>query len=318
MRPLNRRLPFALAAALCAQLGSGCATSNRPAPPVNPLEGLQQSAKKVDFAIAETKRLIQRSRGATYLPDMQMRLAELYAERARYAWLTVFEKAKARGETSRAVEAPEARLLKNLGIGVYERILHEFPDYPRLDEALFLMAHEHRELGEFDSMKKAYERLIEEFPRSQHRIEALLILGDTEFDKGNLPRAELYYNQVLAEPESHVHPLARYKLGWVKVNREDCKGAVKLFEKILRDKLLPVGKKQLIATQKSLNIARESLVDIAYCYPEVYGDKVAAPHFRALAVRSKGAALSWGRRTPTRSSTASAVNTGRTSLPTTS
>ena len=282
MRPLNK---LASSLALAGALTS-CAGSNRPAPPVNPLEGLQQSAKKVDFAIAETKRLIQRSRGATYLADMEMRLAELYSERARYAWLTIFEKAKARGETSRAVEAPEARLLKNLAIGVYDRLLHESPDYPRADEALFLEAHEYRELGEFDSMRKAYERLIEEYPKSSHRIETFLILGDTEFDKGDLARAEMYYNKVLEEPESHIHSLARYKLGWVKVNREDCKGAVKLFEKILRDRTLVAGKRQIIATQKSLNVARESLVDIAYCYPEVYGDRPAAPYFRSLAQTS--------------------------------
>src|SRR5262245_26953648 len=103
-------------------LASCAGVSGRPAPPLNPIESLKQSSKKVDFAIEESKRLIQRSRGASYLPDMYMRLAELYSERARFAWLTVYEKGRAQGQTSRALEVPEARLLKNLAIGVYDRL----------------------------------------------------------------------------------------------------------------------------------------------------------------------------------------------------
>src|SRR5262249_27149268 len=120
-----RKIAFALFLAACA------GPSGRPAPPLNPIQALAQSAKKVDFAIAETKRLIQRSRGASYLADMHMRLAELYSERARYAWLTVYETKRAQGQASRAVDAPEARLLKNLAIGVYDRVLKEFADYSR-------------------------------------------------------------------------------------------------------------------------------------------------------------------------------------------
>ncbi len=263
----------------------GCASGPPPKPPApaDPIEALKQEAKKVDFAVAVTKRMIQRSRGADYLPDLYMRLAELYTERARYAWLVVYETNHARGDQRRAIDAPEARLLKNLAVGTYDRLLREFPRYRRNDAALFLMAHEYRELGEFDQMKAHYERLIENYPKSPHRLEAYLILGDTEFDKGDLQRAESYYSLVLVEPKSHVHPLARYKLAWVRVNKEDCKGAVRLFEQVLRDRETPRGAHQLVATQRSLNIRREALVDLAYCYPEVYGEKPAAPYFRELA-----------------------------------
>lgn len=267
-------------------VGGGCAPelSNRPPAAMDPIESLKQEAKKLDFAIVTTKRMIQRSRGAEYLPDLYMRLAELYTERARYAWLVVYEQNRARGDRRRAIEAPEARLLKNLAVGVYDRMLREFPRYKKHDQALFLLAHEYRELGEFDQMKATYERLIEQHPKSPHRLEAYLVLGDTEFDKNDLARAEHYYNLVLVEPEGHVHPLARYKLAWVRINKEDCKTAARLFERILRDKATPRGQKLIVATQRKLNIRREALVDLAYCFPEVQGDKVAAaPYFKELA-----------------------------------
>jgi Flp pilus assembly protein TadD len=269
--------------ALAALWACASSESTRPPKPLDAAAELRQAARKVDYAILETKRMILRSRGADSLPDLYMRLADLYTERGRYAWLMVYEERRARGDSSRAIEAPEARLLKTLAISTYDRLLREFPKYSQGDLALFLMAHEHRELGEFAEMKATYERLVATYPQSSHRMEAFLILGDAEFDHGNLDGAERYYDQVLAEPESHVHPLARYKLAWVKVNREDCKGAVKLFERILRDKSTPHGAKNIVSTQRSLNIRRESLLDIAYCYPEVSPNRPAEPYFKELA-----------------------------------
>jgi hypothetical protein len=57
-------------------------------PPSDPTTQWVQAGRKVDFAITQTKSMIQKARGASYLPDLHMRLAELYTERARYAWLS--------------------------------------------------------------------------------------------------------------------------------------------------------------------------------------------------------------------------------------
>ena len=281
-----------IAAGLIALVGCASTPPLKP-PPSDPTTQWVQAGRKIDFAITQTKSMIQKARGASYLPDLHMRLAELYTERARYAWLVVYERRRARGDDSRALEAPEARLLKNLSIGVYMRLVREFPTYARDDEATFLMAHEFRELGEFDSMKETYEKLIETYPKSRYRAEAYLALGDHAFDANDLNKAERYYNLVLATPVSHVHSLARYKLAWVRVNRQDCKGAVRLFEQVLRDRSKQPkdskdskDSKVLLSTQKSLNVVRESLVDLAYCYPDVFPDKPAVPYFRDLAASS--------------------------------
>ncbi|MBI4509337.1 MAG: tetratricopeptide repeat protein [Deltaproteobacteria bacterium] len=278
-----------LALLRCALLVVACACACAPLParppakPAATVDSLRAASAKLDNAILSTKRMIERARGAAYLPDMYMRLAELYTERARHAWLIAYETRSARGETERALDVPEARLLKELAIEVYERFLADRPGHDRADEALFLLAHEHRELGNFDEMKASYERLVKEYPKSEHRLEAFLIVGDTEFDRGDLSRAEQYYQKILAEPESHVHPLARYKLAWVRINKEDCKGAARLFEQVLQDKSTPRGAKKLVATQRRLNLRREALVDLAYCYPDVYKDKPAPAHLKSLA-----------------------------------
>jgi tetratricopeptide (TPR) repeat protein/Flp pilus assembly protein TadD len=283
---------FALAlliSALVSVLGCAGGPPSKP-PTVDPTEQWISAGKKVEFAITQTKTMIQRARGTAYLPDLYMRLAELYTERARYAWLVVYERRKARGDEAKAVEAPEARLLKNLAISTYSRVIREFPTYPRDDEALFFTGHEYRELGDFDKMKESYEQLVENYPKSSHRLEAFLALGDHAFDANDLATAQRYYERILAEPVSAVHPLARYKLAWVKVNQGDCRDAVRLFEITLKEHP-PSGATSglsaaLLRTQKNLNVAREALIDLAYCYPDIYPDKPPVPYFRELASAS--------------------------------
>ena len=114
-------------------------------------------------------------------------------------------------------------------------------------------------------MKEAYEHLIDTYPKSAHRLEAYLTLGDHAFDASDLPTAQRYYERILAEPVSAVHPLARYKLAWVKVNQGDCREAVRLFEITLKEHP-PSGaglSASLLRTQKNLNVLRESLIDLA-------------------------------------------------------
>ena len=47
------------------------------------IDKLKRDIFKVDRSIIETERLIARSRTASYLPDLQFRLAELYVEKSR-------------------------------------------------------------------------------------------------------------------------------------------------------------------------------------------------------------------------------------------
>jgi tetratricopeptide (TPR) repeat protein len=227
--------------------------------------------------------MIQSAHGTTFGPDLYMRLADLYSERARYAWLVQYERQKMKStEEVKAVESPEARLLKNLAISTYSRIIREFPTYPKDDEALFLSAHEYRELGDFDKMKESYEHLISTYPSSSHLLEAYLALGDHAFDANDVKTAEKYYDRILAAPASPIHALARYKLAWIRISAQECPAAVNLFEAILHDRS-KTANASLLRTQKNLNVLRESLIDLAYCYPEVYPEKPPVPYFKALA-----------------------------------
>ena len=61
----------------------------------------------------------------------------------------------------------QARLLKNQAIATYRRLLALYPDYRDADKVLFFMAHEMRELGEYDNMLKTYHELADKHPQER-------------------------------------------------------------------------------------------------------------------------------------------------------
>ena len=235
---------------------------------------LKRDIFKVDRAIGETERLITKSRNAPYLADLQFRLAELYVEKSRYVYHL---QAESRPEQKGALVSPETRLLKQKAVQIYSRILHEFPDFKDADKVTFFLAHEQRELGEFDQMLKTLEELTKKYPNSPLRMDSEQILGDHFFDKADLAEAERHYRAVLDAPPSPVHDLARYKMGWIRINQSKHGEAVTFFEAAAGSPPVPGAD-----AQKSLNVKREALLDLVYSYTESRPGKGALQYFEKL------------------------------------
>jgi tetratricopeptide (TPR) repeat protein len=245
---------------------AGCAGVARKVVEEDRIERLKRDIGKVRFAISTTKTLIARARGAGYLPDLHMRLAELYIEQAKYHYHIAYEKQKGK---SSGIVSVQTRLLKNQAIAIYKRINALWPDFKEGDKVLFFQAHELRELGEYDEMIKVYLELADKHTKSPYRLEGLLTVGDYYFDKAQLDQAEKYYQQVIDSPETRVHAMARYKMAWCKINRADFKGALKLFEGSVaaaRRFLAVAGGK---SGSSKLDLRREALVDSVFPYTEV-------------------------------------------------
>ncbi|MFL5318770.1 MAG: tetratricopeptide repeat protein [Myxococcaceae bacterium] len=236
---------------------------------------LKRDIFKVDRSIGETEKLIQKSRNAPYLPDLQFRLAELYVEKSRYMYYLQAEQRPP--EMKGALVSPETKLLKQKAVQIYYRILREFPDFKDGDKVTFYLAHEQRELGQFDDMLKTEGDLIRKYPNSPLRLDAEQILGDYFFDKADLVEAEKHYQAILEQPPSPVHDLARYKMGWIRVNQSKHAEAVVFFEAAAASPPIPG-----VDPQKSLNVKREALLDLVYSYTEVRPAKGALNYFEKL------------------------------------
>ncbi|MFY1824782.1 tetratricopeptide repeat protein [Myxococcus fulvus] len=236
---------------------------------------LKRDIFKVDRAIGETEKLISKSRNAPYLPDLQFRLAELYVEKSRYVYYLQAE-SRPEGATG-AIVSPETRLMKQKAVQMYYRLLREYPDFKDGDQVTFYLAHEQRELGQFDEMLKTLGDLTRKFPNSPLRLEAEQILGDHFFDKADLVEAEKHYQAILEAPPSPVHDLARYKMGWVRVNQAKHAEAVTFFEAAAASAPLPG-----VDVKKALNVKREALLDLVYSYTEAKPAKGALNYFEKL------------------------------------
>lgn len=239
------------------------------------VDKLRRDVFKVDRSIGETEKLIARSRNAPYLPDLQFRLAELYVEKSRYVY---YLQAETRPEGAKgALVSPETKLYKQKAMQIYNRILREFPDFKDADKVTFYLSHEQREMGEFDGMLKTLADLIKKYPSSQLRLDAEQILGDYWFDKADLKQAEDHYKAILDAPPSPVHDLARYKMGWIRINQQNHNEAVTFFEAAAASAPLPGAD-----LSKALNVKREALLDLVYSYTEARPAKGAIQYFEKL------------------------------------
>lgn len=286
---MHRLTPIALALAAAVAIGCGAQRSEvRDTPYV---EQLRIQVTKARNAIEETRRTIAASRGAAYLPELYVRLAELLSEEARFHYLMAYEREQRSGK---ALHVPQVRFLKERALAIYRRTLREFPDTHLAPRILYNTGLEYRELGEYDKMRAALQRLVDSHPRSALAGDGLLILGDDHFDRNELDQASHYYLRVTKRPLSRVSGLAHYKQAWVHVNQGDCRRALQRFESALdaartwESAPAPGPAQTAASSNPGLDVRREALIDLTYCYSrERKADDVVA-YLRARAY-SRGA-----------------------------
>ncbi|MCK7494542.1 MAG: tetratricopeptide repeat protein [Comamonadaceae bacterium] len=248
------------------------------------LAKLTEDKKKVELAILNTKALIHKARNKPYLPELYLRLAELYIEQSRIVY---YVRRTEKGEAASAFDQVESNAFKNQALEIYQRILNDFPEFKSKDKVHFFMAHEYRELNQIDDMVVQYRTIIKDYPDSPYVSESYLLLGDYFISKQDLETAKKHYEAILKYPGCTAISIARYKLGWCYINQLKFQEALMLFEEVVKgaDK----GKELEIDTYKRVDIKQEALMDMAYCYTECYKD---TPPEEALTYFQK---YSWSR-----------------------
>jgi len=229
------------------------------------LRKLRKDETKIDLAIKNTKALIDQSRNKPYLPELYLRLADLYVEKSR---VTYFIRKSLKKEPLSKLEALPADALKNQAIEIYQRILDHFSNFEQSDKVHFFMAHEFREMGKIKEMVVHYRTIIQQYPQSPYVPETYLLLGDHYFKAQNLDMAQSHYTKIFQYQQSPAYAIAQYKLGWCYINRADFRSAITHFETALK-----TSKNQEttdIDTYRHVDIRLESLVDMAYCYVDCY------------------------------------------------
>ncbi len=243
------------------------------------LDLLKENLARVDRSIEETETLLGRTPTAKYVPELRFRLCELTVEKSR---LLYGVQAAQHPDNLGPLVSPEVRLLKEKAVAMYSRMLRELPKYAGNDKVRFYLAHEQRELGHFDEMVDTLTQLVKKSPKSPLAEDAELILGDHFFDKVDLDEAEKHYRAVLRRPPTASHDLARYKLGWIEVNRGNHERAIEQFEAVVTGRHKAPAAATAEEAKKVLDVRREALVDLVFSYTEVRSAKNALAYFERL------------------------------------
>lgn len=227
------------------------------------LSTFQQDKERATDAISNTKTQIRLSQSKPYLPELYLRLAELYIEKARLSYM---EKRVQQGPNGSALSTLEAENLKIQAVETYQRILNVYPDFDMRDKVHFYLAHEYRDMKKTPEMEAEYLALIKAYPTSPYAPEAQLMLADFYAGDNNPQEAERRYKAVLNYSDHPARIVARYKLAWLHINRKEFSKAIPLLETSIRD--AQASQSVDIDSYNALDIRLESLMDLAFIYPE--------------------------------------------------
>jgi len=240
---------------------------------------------QMDNAIINTKTLIQKSQGKNYLPELYLRLAELYIEKSRIVYF--LRRTQSGASIKSAMESLESNALKIQAIETYQRIINQYPNFIDMDKVHFYLAHEYRELARLKEMRAQYLTLIKKHPKSELVPESHLLLSDYYTEIKQLSAAKKHLKAVLKYPHSAAIGIAQYKLAWVHISKKEYKQALMLLERSVKGP--NAGEEVDIDTYGRVDIRSEAFNDMAFIYSNYY--KEASPE-QALSYFKK---YSWSR-----------------------
>ena len=139
------------------------------------------------------------------LAEMNMRLAELYWERAKDFYLAEMAAhleeygTWADSKDPNKGAAPQenhnnSQLSNRLAIDLYRTILQKHRNYPRMDEVYFNLAFNLMDLGEKQQALEYYQTLVKNYPQSDFVADAYLAMGEHYFENNNAFKALGIYN----------------------------------------------------------------------------------------------------------------------------
>jgi tetratricopeptide (TPR) repeat protein len=236
-------------------------------------EQLKSDLDKIERSIEATKLKMRTIKDAKFLPDLYFVLAELHVDKSRYMYtIKVIEN---KGTPIEELDFVNEKRPKLQAIDIYQTILDKFPRLKDRDRALFLMAHEHRELGQLEEMIRIYQKLTQRYPQSPFWPESQLIIAGYFFEnKKDIPYAVQLYKKLLRRRVGPFTPIAQYKLGWCYINLDKWKEALLSFEAVLTQSK-GVDLSKLPEIYRKTDVRRDALNALVWPYSEIKPKKLA-------------------------------------------
>ncbi len=175
--------------------------------------------------------------------ELTFRLAELFWDKSRFVIggeMIDFDKAiKKWEENGRKGAEPvpshkKSDVYKKQALANYQIILDKYPEYPRRDEVLYIMASNKYEAGQKDKAVAHYWELIKQYPQSEYVGDAYLAMGEHYFTGNDVIKAQKAFKKALETKKPKVYSYALYKLAWCDYNLQDWDAAIKKFKAVVK------------------------------------------------------------------------------------
>ena len=242
----------------------------------------------IDEAINQLFKLALEFRYSPGRGEIWLRLAEQYVDKARlieYRIMSEHDLAMAAFEAGKAGRPPPVNLsiaqkYNHKAIQLYKWFVHDFPNSPKMPQALFFLGYNYFQLGQPQKGERYYLRLTNEFPHSMFVDESNFALGDYYFGNNDFKKALIYYGRVASNPSHHLYSFAMYKLAWCYYKLNNSREGLKYLEQVIL-----AGRRAVSRNSHSFNgvsrirLATQAISDLIVFFAESGDPRVARPYF---------------------------------------
>jgi TolA-binding protein len=198
------------------------------AAPLSPVleQAIQEKEKEVVAARREGIKLLEdylrdSTRGAEQAEALY-KLAELYWEEAKAGYLERMERYQlavtaCHNDRSACPQVPRKTPTVDLSRAqsVYDRLIHQYPKFRKIDTVIYLYAFSLRDQGKLAEAVRYFQNILERFPRSRFIADAWMAIAEFRFyEQQNYRSALDAYEKVLKHPKSQLYDLALFKTAW--------------------------------------------------------------------------------------------------------
>jgi tetratricopeptide (TPR) repeat protein len=118
-------------------------------------------------------------------------------------------------------------------IRLYRRILQQFPNFNRADEAVFYLASALQDTGSREDAIEQFQHLVRIYPDSEFVADAYIQIGEYYFDENNAYLALQAYRKAARFRDSDKFGFALYKLAWCYFNVAEYGRAIETMKRVV-------------------------------------------------------------------------------------
>jgi tetratricopeptide (TPR) repeat protein len=221
--------------------------------------------------------------------EMMLRLADLYFQEGRDIFMGEMEayevefdacfnnpncsteEMKANNDRSYKWQAKSVRL--------YKRILQQFPNFRRADEATFYLATALQDTGNRPDGIQYFKTLVRSYPDSVFVPDAFVQIGEYYFDENNAYRALQAYQKAAKFRNSEKFGFALYKLSWCYYNVAEFGKAIDTMKRVVA---LEGSETDASKKKTAIQLSEEALKDLVRFFADAGDMDGAIQYFTQL------------------------------------